>query len=1046
MVMYVLHLHWHTPTQPGETGRFLLWTESALAPQPSRNRRKKSTQPHPFIANSDELRQLLTTIRLRGKLPINSLDLWLPTNRFGPIPSPELLHDWEPDDNPAELSLWTITGATLDALQALYLLTWLHQNELPPPYRLGSDGRYWQSLFPFVLELLAHQLYRPTLLEIREKQGVRFEARWQTLLDGENEAHHAAQLASAMPAICRADAANPNETIPTRAILDSFLNHLTDAAIRHWASAREMTLPTSNDAAATWLRAVFSPSPTIQAPAGQLQHLALAMRGWERALTLAGDKQYRIALRLEAPLQQETTPSAKREAAWQLHYLLQARDDTSLLVSAAEVWKTRGSVLSALDRQFERPQERLLTGLGYAARFFAPIQRSLQQRNPSGITLSSNEAYTFLRQCAPQLQRAGFGLLVPPWWNKPGTRLGVRLQLGKSSQPTGQATVSAGQLNLENLIKYRWQLSLGDTELTRAEFDALVALKSPLVQIRGQWVQLDPEQIEAAIRFWEQQGMEGTLSLPEAIRLGLTGEEQQRNGLPVDGVVLDDWLQNWLNQLQGDEKLELLPVPQGLRATLRPYQQYGYSWLHFARRWGLGVILADDMGLGKTVQTLTLTQQLKEEMGGLPAPILLICPTSVVTNWEQEKGKFTPGLRTMVHQGGDRLREEEFIAAAINTDIVLTSYALVRRDADAMKQINWLGVILDEAQNIKNAHTKQTQTIRKLSAGFRLALTGTPVENRLTELWSIMQFLNPGLLGGQKQFREQFVLPIEKYGDTDAAQRLRQVTRPFLLRRVKTDPTVIQDLPDKQEMKVYCHLSEEQATLYEAIVRDAMAAIEAQAEGEMARKGLVLSMLMQLKQVCNHPAQYLHETVAYKASADNGRSGKLERLTDLLEEILAEGDRLLIFSQFTEMADLLKGYIQEKFAVPALYLHGGTPPKKRASLVEQFQRADGPPVFLLSLKAGGTGLNLTRANHVFHFDRWWNPAVEDQATDRAFRIGQTKNVLVHKFVCLGTLEERIDAMITEKKQLAENIVGKGENWLTEMSTNDLRQLVNLRRA
>lgn len=295
---------------------------------------------------------------------------------------------------------------------------------------------------------------------------------------------------------------------------------------------------------------------------------------------------------------------------------------------------------------------------------------------------------------------------------------------------------------------------------------------------------------------------------------------------------LDDWLQNWLNQLQGDEKLELLPVPQGLRATLRPYQQYGYSWLHFARRWGMGVILADDMGLGKTIQTLTLTQQLKEEMGGLPVPILLICPTSVVTNWEQEKGKFTPGLRTMVHQGGDRLREEEFIAAATNTDIVLTSYALVRRDADAMKQINWLGVILDEAQNIKNAHTKQTQTIRKLSAGFRLALTGTPVENRLTELWSIMQFLNPGLLGGQKQFREQFVLPIEKYGDTDAAQRLRQVTRPFLLRRVKTDPTVIQDLPDKQEMKVYCHLSEEQATLYEAIVRDAMEAIEAQDEGD----------------------------------------------------------------------------------------------------------------------------------------------------------------------------------------------------------------------
>jgi SNF2 family DNA or RNA helicase len=359
-------------------------------------------------------------------------------------------------------------------------------------------------------------------------------------------------------------------------------------------------------------------------------------------------------------------------------------------------------------------------------------------------------------------------------------------------------------------------------------------------------------------------------------------------------------------------------------------------------------------------------------------------------------------------------------------------------------QIDWLGVILDEAQNIKNAGTKQAQMIRKLRADFRLALTGTPVENRLSELWSIMNFLNPGFLGGQKQFRQEFILPIEKYGDEAAAQKLRKMIRPLLLRRVKTDSSVIQDLPDKQEVKVYCHLSEEQATLYEAVVRDALAAIEQQEEGGIARKGLVLSMLMQLKQVCNHPAQYLHETKAYRPDEDQGRSGKLQRFDALLDEILAEGDRLLIFSQFTEMAGLLQSHIQERFGVPTLYLHGGIPGRKRAAMVAQFQQPDGPPVFLLSLKAGGTGLNLTRANHVFHFDRWWNPAVEDQATDRAFRIGQTKNVLVHKFVCLGTLEERIDAMIEEKKALAETVIGGGENWLTEVSTATLRQMVALR--
>jgi SNF2 family DNA or RNA helicase len=399
----------------------------------------------------------------------------------------------------------------------------------------------------------------------------------------------------------------------------------------------------------------------------------------------------------------------------------------------------------------------------------------------------------------------------------------------------------------------------------------------------------------------------------------------------------------------------------------------------------------------------------------------------------------------MVHQGGDRLQDEEFLEAAADVDMVMTSYALARRDGRFMQQMNWFGIVLDEAQNIKNPNTKQAQVIRRLSTDFRLALTGTPVENRLSELWSIMHFLNPGFLGSRKQFRESFTLPIERYGDESATAHLRRLTRPFILRRVKTDPSVIQDLPDKQEMKVYCYLSPEQATLYEAVVQKAMGEIEIQEGNSMSRRGLILSMLTQLKQICNHPAQYLHEDETYDPALDNGRSGKLERLQAQMEEVLAEGDRLLLFSQFTEMAGLLKKYIQDQFGVPTLYLHGGIPAKKRAGLVERFQSEDGPPIFLLSLRAGGTGLNLTRANHVFHFDRWWNPAVEDQATDRAFRIGQTKNVLVHKFVCLGTLEERIDEMIQDKRALASSIVGEGENWLTEMSTTDLRELVRLRR-
>jgi SNF2 family DNA or RNA helicase len=601
-------------------------------------------------------------------------------------------------------------------------------------------------------------------------------------------------------------------------------------------------------------------------------------------------------------------------------------------------------------------------------------------------------------------------------------------------------------MSFNNLIRYQWELSLGDTTLTREEFNALVALKSPLVQIRGQWVQLDPEQIEAAIQFWEKQNLDAEVGMSEALRLGL-GATDTVNGLPVEGVEFEGWLKEWMARFTGSEKLTELPQPQGLQGQLRPYQVYGYSWLDFFRRWGLGACLADDMGLGKTLQTIAMLLREKEENKVLPGPVLLICPTSVVTNWDREVKRFAPALSTMVHQGGDRLRDNAFIEQAQTTDMVLTSYAIARRDAETLQKLDWFGVVLDEAQNIKNPDAKQTRAIRRLPAQFRLALTGTPVENRLSELWSIMHFLNPGYLGSRRGFRQQFGLPIERYHDEDVTKRLRTMVSPFIMRRVKTDPTVIQDLPDKQEMKVYCNLSEEQATLYESVVKKAMQEVE-EADG-IQRKGLVLSMLMQLKQVCNHPAQFLHqvgEGQSLDVKVETKRSGKLARLTEMLEEAVSVGDRVLIFTQFSEMGEFLKSHLQERLGVPTLFLYGGVPAKKRTVMINRFQEdAHGPPIFILSLKAGGTGLNLTRANHVFHFDRWWNPAVEDQATDRAFRIGQTRNVQVHKFVCAGTMEEMIDEMIESKKALAQSVVGSGENWLTELSTAELRDLVTLRR-
>lgn len=1038
--MLVLHSHWQPPRSPAEAGGLLFWAETSAAPPPVRTKgrlaRKPRPRDHPFCAAPDAWPRPAAPGQPLAQSRPGQVTLQLPSTRTGPLPSPGLLHDWELDEEtPPFLVPWRVSGLWLPAAPALLLLTGLPGSDgLPPNVALGGDTEFWRTAAGLALEALAAQKLVPVLAPADPAETI-FHARWLPVLDGPQDAPRLARLEAAMPPVCRAAANGQTPPHSPRTLLDTFLKTMVDALAREWG--RPAGIPArDDDPARRWLAALFSPDPTVDASPAQLQALAHSQRAWLRRLHLSGDAAYRVAFRLEAP---------RQAGGWQLHYLLQARDDPSLLVPAREVWRARGRVLKQLGRRFEQPQERLLAGLGFAARMFPALAPSLKSARPTHLALDTDQAYAFLREAGPLLEAAGFGLLVPPWWNRPGARLGVRLRLNPTQSPgPGASPGGPPRMSFENLVHYRWELSLGDTPLTREEFEALAALKTPLVQIRGQWVQLDPEQIEAAIRFWEEQELEGDLSLPAALRLGL-GEEGIDGGLAVEGVTPEGWLAGWLDRFTGRESLAELDQPDGLRGELRPYQRYGYSWLAFLRRWGLGACLADDMGLGKTVQTIALLLREQEEQGRLPAPTLLVCPTSVVTNWEREVRRFAPSLTTLVHQGPDRLRDGAFIEAAQRVDLVLSSYPIVRRDAETLQAVAWYGLVLDEAQNIKNPAAQQTQAVRRVPAGFRLALTGTPVENRLSELWSIMHFLNPGYLGSRQAFRQRFALPIERYGDEAAAGRLKQMVGPFILRRVKSDPRVIQDLPEKLELKDYCHLTEEQATLYEAVVQNSLRQV-AESEG-IERRGLVLSMLMQLKQICNHPVQYLHQAAGGKAdvAALSDRSGKLARLTELLEEVVAVGDRVLVFTQFAEMGHLLHAFLPQALGCPALFLHGGVPVKKRDQLVNRFQaEGEGSLIFILSLKAGGTGLNLTRANHVFHFDRWWNPAVEDQATDRAYRIGQRRHVQVHKLVTVGTLEEQIDDMIESKKALAEAIVGRGEGWLTELSTDDLRELVRLR--
>jgi SNF2 family DNA or RNA helicase len=1056
--------------QPSDSGAIFFWAETSDAPQPARlNLRQQTARPHPFAA------PLKAVYAVLGRHPTadrafkpGEIVLRLPSARYGPLPSPPLVHEWDLSGaGEPVLAAWRIPACAASPADALELLQQLSGDTLPAHVHVGDDLRYWQVVFHLALETLAQQKVLPSLLvDDKAKRAPIAYAQWTPVLDGPRDGPRLAQLRRAMPAVCRAQAGKEHPSASSASqqgssshqLLDSFLQETIDAFARRWGRGLPGSIAASKDTAAAgatpeqdWLYALLRSDASIHGSQAQIQRLAKSYQAWLRSLRAAGDEHFRVAFRLEAPPSGEPAGRSARPGQWMLHYLLQSREDPSLLVPAAQLWRkgtTKPAIDRALDRRLRNPQELLLTGLGFTARFFEPLSRSLHQKQPSAAALSVHEAYDFLRETAPLLEESGFGVLIPPWWNQPGMRLGARLRMRGKQAANGEG-VASGLVSLENLINYQWEISLGGEAMSRQEFEALVALKAPLVQIRGQWVQLNPDQIDAAIRFWEKMDQQGEAGLLDALHIGL--EAEQIDGLPIEGVEYEGWLQEWMERFTRRDELALQPVPQGLHAQLRPYQHYGYSWLAFQRRWGIGACLADDMGLGKTVQALTLLLRLREEWKAesgqdrLPGPVLLVCPTSVVINWAKEAARFAPDLALLVHQGIDRLQGESLIEEAQRADMVVTSYALVRRDGETLQEIDWHGVILDEAQNIKNAETKQARMIRRLASGFRFALTGTPVENRLAELWSIMHFLNPGFLGSRERFRQRFAIPIERYNDAAAAQHLRRLTAPFILRRVKTDPTVIQDLPDKQETKAYCTLTEEQATLYEAVVQDALRSI-AEA-GEMERRGLVLSMLMKLKQICNHPAQFLHQIGdGYLPNGDEKRSGKLARAVELLDELLAAGDRTLVFTQFAEMGQLLRAFFQHRFGVPVLFLHGGTPARQRNQMVERFQdETDGPPIFILSLKAGGTGLNLTRASHVLHFDRWWNPAVEDQATDRAFRIGQKRNVQVHKFVCTGTLEEKIDAMIESKKALADSIVGRGENWLTELSTSDLHDLVALRR-
>ncbi|NJO97499.1 MAG: DEAD/DEAH box helicase [Pleurocapsa sp. CRU_1_2] len=948
------------------------------------------------------------------------------------------------NESKLDLYLWEVKGFRLTIEETISLLQILSLSALQSGTDyLAGDLRYWSHIYRWALDLIVRQKFLPGI-EVKKSRKTSYRGVWQPLIDSEVDRVRLAKFTQALPEACLAylDAEESQANTTEEGLLLRSLSLLLDARLRSWIDYN----PTSykDISIEPWLRSL-SASSVLETNQSNVNRLTHALYSWTLPVSEyivnrqneLGLNRYRVCFVLTPPM---ATKEDSQQPDWSLNYYLQALDNLDFIVDAGTIWQCSAEFLKIGDRTIENPQETLLKGLGLATRIYEPVRGSLDRSQPISCTLDPIQVYEFIRAKVWQLRDNGLGVILPPGLtnDNSGQRLGIKMT-ASVSQRQGE------RLSLQSMLKYKLEIAVGDRTVSKTDFKKLLAQKSPIVEIDGQWIALQPADVRAAQAVLDQSNDQLDLSVEDALRLS-TGDTKTLAKLPVVKFEPTGVLAGLLDNLSDDKSVEPVNKIKDFQGELRPYQAKGVGWLSFLDTWGLGACLADDMGLGKTIQLIGFLLNLKQQKL-LTKPTLLVCPTSVINNWEREVKKFAPKLKTMIHHGNQREQGKSFAKTVKDQQLVITSYSLVHRDQKTLSGIDWQGIVLDEAQNIKNPSAKQSQAVREIPAGFRIALTGTPVENRLTELWSILDFLNPGFLGNRNFFQKRFAAPIEKYGDRESLNILRSLTQPFILRRLKTDQNIIQDLPDKQEMNVFCGLSAEQAELYQQLVDNSLEEIE-DADG-IKRRGLILTLLLRLKQLCNHPA-LLDKNQAQKAIVGTehfgDRSGKLLRLEEMLEEIVDEGDRSLIFTQFAEWGKILKPYLSQKLKEEVMFLYGATPRETRQEMVDRFQNEpNGPKIFILSLKAGGTGLNLTRANHVFHVDRWWNPAVENQATDRAFRIGQQRNVQVHKFVCTGTLEERINDIIESKKELAEQTVGAGEQWLTDLDTGSLRNLLLLDR-
>lgn len=1053
--MKILHGTWIPQTAADFilTGAFYLWVETPIAKTP---RNKKHIHPyHLTVADLEvflrnEIGIAATAIN-RISNQISSKYFALPTANHQPLPSPELAKylETESDLELEEFVYWEITAYEISGknktgtassnknINIIKLLNNIHffAQQKPSEILIGSDLLFWyhysQSFKQIILkdQYIPALKYRQTTLPKGKRSAKTnlFEiyAGWEIV--SEKYTNAITKYVEYMPLACVSGSDVPNEAIN---FYDrkSLLRHFSECLLHQIVTNTPSTAKFDQQISDTIIYSCVHPDQDNPRISDSALEEYKQWYAWKEKLTRSETTAcFDLCFQLQEAVNEGDN--------WLIHFLVTSKQDPSFKLFLSDYWqqdrKSKANLQKYLGKDFEN---HLLLNLGYAARMYPKLWQGLETDQPIRLSLNLIEAFDFLKEKAWILEDAGYKVIVPAWWTPEGRRR-AKLRLQASSRSASKTAANQGYFSLDSLIQYQYSLSIGGQVVTEKEWEQLVNAKTPLVQFRGQWIELDQEKMQQMWEFWQTHAQDRPeITLLDLFKMTAASEEETE-------IEYDRVLSEMMGKLQDKSQLELIDNPPLLQGTLREYQKRGVSWLQYLENLGLNGCLADDMGLGKSVQVIARLINEKALHNSI-LPTLLIAPTSVIGNWQKEIEKFAPHLQIMVHHGSSRIQQQsDFKSACLKHDVVITSFTLARQDEKILASVEWQRIVVDEAQNIKNPKAAQTRAILKLPAKHRLALTGTPVENRLLDLWSILNFLNPGYLGKEAQFRKSFEIPIQKDNDRVKSITLKKLVEPLILRRVKTDTSIINDLPDKVEQKVYCNLTKEQASLYEAVVKDVTKKIN-ETEG-IERKGLILSTLLKLKQICNHPAQFLQDSSEFSPT----RSHKLKRLSEMVEEVIAEGESLLIFSQFKEVCDQLERYLKHAFHYNTYYIHGGTNRNKREQMITEFQDPETEAsVFLLSLKAGGVGITLTKANHVFHFDRWWNPAVEDQATDRAFRIGQNKNVFVHKFISMGTMEERIDQMIEDKKKLSSLVVGSDESWLTELDNEAFKQLISLNKS